>query len=105
MSAEHIDPEVIEAAYELLPREPDREDVEAAIRAAFEKRRELAQADPEGQEYAYRVCHRTPRRMAVPKGPETKPSSSARRCEPWPLDHIWDPKGRRPFAYAPHEVL
>lgn len=56
MNAEHIDPEVIQAAYELLPHEPDREDVEAAIRAADEKRRELARTVPEGQEYAYRIA-------------------------------------------------
>jgi hypothetical protein len=29
--------------------------MEAAVRGADEKRRELAQADPEGREYAYRV--------------------------------------------------
>jgi|HubBroStandDraft_5_1064220.scaffolds.fasta_scaffold15491_6 hypothetical protein len=68
MSAERIDPTVIEAAIDAFEKAPeydgagpdttDRVAMEAAIRAADEKRRELAQAVPEGQEYVYRTCWR-----------------------------------------------
>lgn len=55
---QHIDPEVLDAAHEAWDAVyfAEFDAMEAALKAADEKRRELAQADPEGQEYAYRIC-------------------------------------------------
>ncbi len=66
MTVDRIDPEVIRAmeatihdftqyrgGYERLTPDERAEAIELALRAADEKRRELAQADPGGQEYVY----------------------------------------------------
>lgn len=69
MSTEqHIDTGVIDAALDAwfgergiragIKGDVERDAMEAALNAADEKRRELAQADPEGQEYAYRTVWR-----------------------------------------------
>lgn len=67
-TGQHIDPEVTDAAVDAwfaargidggITGPVEREAMKAALDAAEEKRRELAQTDPEGQEYAYRVWSR-----------------------------------------------